>query len=656
MLLNGRIMMKFFLNNLFVVLLIVSVFLFLPAIGSANLIQNGGFETPTADGILPVTYLPNWNIVRGDIEVIGSNHWQPYESAQSIDLSGCSRGTISQRILNTDPSKTYTLSFALSGNPDPGATSGKIRKLVVYWDDDPARIYSFDTSVITSQWSDMKWRKITIPGLKATTTSTILKFKDISPNTEPCVGVALDDVIVIENKPTIKIRNAQMVSNKVLGIGIQHTYPDNLPKNTKKYVTFTATINGKTIPPQTFDVTNLQYSDMYDSTGNLLPSTPLFIDLEKQNVPRFTDNVQFTLTGTSTYAGGPESDPATRDVKILLPVVVLPGYIDILRKEETKLPADLLIKGYPFGITNAPSDNPNLNIGIALRQKMFTIAYKPLSDTLVKQGYVKMKNVAPGMMYVTLWDPEDRYIGYSSVSYATAQDIYVDINNIYNQVKAWSYADKMNIIGHSTGGLAARYYASRTDGKTVNKVITVGTPHDGIARFNQQPFGYTYLQRLTKTEYFLYTGRQNFINRELVVPGTTTQNTLQWFVPRWEGNLSVVEKLDPSDPNPYFTNTFNYPFNPKTKYYLIYGNYAATPTPYSVKIRKGINSKWYDHVSISYGRGDGYVFIMSASDSVHKTGQTGATIKRQGIPSLTQGHATLLLDRNVQICIISDLK
>jgi hypothetical protein len=165
---------------------------------SANLVANPSFEQPTAaiefTGNME-TGLIGWTIEEGgNIDLIGI-HWLASDQAQSIDLSGCQRATISQEII-TDPSQTYQLSFALSGNPYIGDTSSKIRTVEVYWDDDSAKTYNFDTSVITNQKADMHWDPITIPGLQATSTTTMIKFKDVSPNSNICVGVALDDIAV----------------------------------------------------------------------------------------------------------------------------------------------------------------------------------------------------------------------------------------------------------------------------------------------------------------------------------------------------------------------------------------------------------------------------------------------------------------------------
>ncbi|MCK9593624.1 MAG: DUF642 domain-containing protein [Methanoregula sp.] len=178
--------------------------LLLAAVGTvsaANLVTNGGFESPPDAGVFTTmnTGLTSWTIEDGEIDLIGT-HWLAFEPTQSIDLSGCERATISQLIQNTDPQKSYQLSFELSGNPYSGDTSSKTRTVEVYWDDDPARTYSFDTTIITSQTDDMHWQKITIPDLQATSSATTIKFIDVSPNSNTCVGAALDDVIVEEEE------------------------------------------------------------------------------------------------------------------------------------------------------------------------------------------------------------------------------------------------------------------------------------------------------------------------------------------------------------------------------------------------------------------------------------------------------------------------
>ncbi|MBR0697807.1 DUF642 domain-containing protein [Bradyrhizobium lablabi] len=57
-----------------------------------------------------------WTVVSGSIDWIG-NYWQSPGSGGSVDLDGNSVGAISQTLQNL-AAGTYTVTFALSGNPD----------------------------------------------------------------------------------------------------------------------------------------------------------------------------------------------------------------------------------------------------------------------------------------------------------------------------------------------------------------------------------------------------------------------------------------------------------------------------------------------------------------------------------------------------------
>jgi choice-of-anchor C domain-containing protein len=182
----------------FIVLVVLCCAFFIPGAVSANLVKNGGFENSDqlqSWGGLSVPQagsLYDWNLLNGDLEVIGNGYWVPESGSKSIDLSGLSHGTISQD-LSTISGQRYTLTFAMSGNPDSGEPT-HIRIVNVYWGDDPARQYSFDTSGISYQ--NMKWEPISILNLEATSSSTMIKFEDVSPTYYGSVGAALDDIVV----------------------------------------------------------------------------------------------------------------------------------------------------------------------------------------------------------------------------------------------------------------------------------------------------------------------------------------------------------------------------------------------------------------------------------------------------------------------------
>ena len=190
----------------------IILILLLASIGivSANLVSNGGFEDP----LLPYgtlqqrdmrSGLTSWTIESGNIDIIRAL-WKPAGQSQSIDLSGCERGTISQSI-NTDPNGIYSLSFALSGNPyndppGPNSVPPFLKTVEVFWNGESQGTFDFDTTGHTN--SNMGWITVKIPNLKATTKHTILKFSDVSalsaagtaiiPSSNVCYGIVLDNI------------------------------------------------------------------------------------------------------------------------------------------------------------------------------------------------------------------------------------------------------------------------------------------------------------------------------------------------------------------------------------------------------------------------------------------------------------------------------
>jgi len=98
----------------------------------ANLINNGGFESPpiTADSWqnFAGTGLPDWTIVTNNVDIV-SNHWSgqtAYEGKQWLDLVGYgSTGAISQTF-QIVAGQTNTLSFAYANNPGNAPSSATV--------------------------------------------------------------------------------------------------------------------------------------------------------------------------------------------------------------------------------------------------------------------------------------------------------------------------------------------------------------------------------------------------------------------------------------------------------------------------------------------------------------------------------------------------
>lgn len=100
-----------------------------PSSAAVNLITNGSFETGSFTGS-PFdtlsggsTAITGWQIL-GSIDWIGS-YWTAADGVRSVDLSGTSLGTLSQKFA-TEVGQQYQVSFFLSGNRDGLPTAKEV--------------------------------------------------------------------------------------------------------------------------------------------------------------------------------------------------------------------------------------------------------------------------------------------------------------------------------------------------------------------------------------------------------------------------------------------------------------------------------------------------------------------------------------------------
>jgi len=154
---------------------------------TGNYLDGGsGFQTLNASA----TDLTGWTIASGSIDWIGT-HWAAADGSKSLDMNGTGPGSISQAFATTI-GKAYTVTFALSGNPD-GAPS--VKTLSVGATGAAPATYSFDTSVALNTLVNMKWTTQTYK-FTATSATTTLTFTSTTANS--VYGPALDNVVVVE--------------------------------------------------------------------------------------------------------------------------------------------------------------------------------------------------------------------------------------------------------------------------------------------------------------------------------------------------------------------------------------------------------------------------------------------------------------------------
>lgn len=186
-------------RRLFVFVFVIAAIILLPIFAKlvsssqpqvkTNIVKNGDFEEPMV--LLNSLQEYNaeqsfgaWIVASGSIYLVGT-YWLPAHGAQSVDLNGPTAGIIYQD-LPTRPSATYSLSFAMAGNPVCVAPATK--QMQVWWGSTLVATLSFN--VTGHSWNSMGWQHYTYK-VQATGPVTRLSFISLTPS--PC-GPALDDV------------------------------------------------------------------------------------------------------------------------------------------------------------------------------------------------------------------------------------------------------------------------------------------------------------------------------------------------------------------------------------------------------------------------------------------------------------------------------
>ena len=147
-----------------------------------------GFEQLSAGD----TSIDGWTVDSGSVDWIDT-YWPAADGSKSIDLSGGEAGAISQTF-DTTIGNTYTVSFALSGNP---AGDPAVKTLDVSATGGTVSSYSYDVTALGNDLTNMNWTSASYTFL-ATSPTTTLSFVS---TTEGVFGPAIDNVVVTESVP-----------------------------------------------------------------------------------------------------------------------------------------------------------------------------------------------------------------------------------------------------------------------------------------------------------------------------------------------------------------------------------------------------------------------------------------------------------------------
>jgi choice-of-anchor C domain-containing protein len=166
----------------------------LAPLAQAGAFTNGSFEVTNFTGsfqniVAGSTALTGWSVDSNSVDLINT-YWNAYQGNYSLDLNGNSIGSISQSF-DTVVGQTYTVSFAMAGNPDGGGAKKTITAGVTSVD--PFTFYTTGHTL-----SNMGWEVKSFQFVAEETTST-LYFSGFKGN--GAYGAALDNITVTAAVP-----------------------------------------------------------------------------------------------------------------------------------------------------------------------------------------------------------------------------------------------------------------------------------------------------------------------------------------------------------------------------------------------------------------------------------------------------------------------
>ncbi len=413
--------------------------------------------------------------------------------------------------------------------------------------------------------------------------------------------------------PVITIERAIMVSPDELGVDLEVIVPSAFdPNESRLFVYLSAEVNGQFVDRE-FDITGLfdrgeRRKLISFNYGDHEGFDPRVLDFSAANVPRFESNQEFALIAEAYISDGLTSEPDTQQVEIVLPVIIVHGYMG--PKIFDEILGRVVGPAVYDALTNYLRDQTRGD---------FITGYTTDDD-----------------WYKTLW------LEYYRSRSLTPDQAEAWLEAIVESACEGTYADRVNLVCHSLGGLIGRYYSSQSHSPRSHKVIMIGTPNYGSSMFYKGTSEWS-LGEVTKVLNQQPLARWLIPNRCLYEHGEFDclhDPTGEIIMP----DLDVVRpEVDWEYPEE-FGDEF---FSPDgVTYYSIFGTAGATPDDLIVEERTGNTGTWYEVVDWEWVSGDSVVPAHSAELP------SAVSIN---LPIDTP-HALLPMDINVQIEVLNALR
>lgn len=251
-------------------------------------------------------------------------------------------------------------------------------------------------------------------------------------------------------KPAVTILSAAMVKSNIFRVNVRGSWPGTRGKYRVKF-----TING--VPVE-------KLGAAYDISGN--GTENIDIRLDEAGVPRFNNAMRFQVTVTPMLNGVAAGYNSYFSAHIPLPVLLVQGFFTDVSNPKL----ELLIKA--FEAKGYRRDGPTANDYPTVK----------LIDETTANNYGYFPTI-------------DRL----EVNAGQLRDAITDfISPTSNK----TYANRVDIVSHSKGGLVSRMYLKMYDpnGSTVRRLLMACSPHTGSLSATKSPLALTVLKELSPVD------------------------------------------------------------------------------------------------------------------------------------------------------------